>query len=332
MKFSACFFTVAFLAALTSCRAVHAVREIATWPVPTQSEHIAGPVYYVGTKGIGAFLIETKDGLVLLDGGVPISARALVTSIKEAKKDTEGNPVFNPEDITVMLVSHAHFDHVGTMAYMKKLAPNAKIKVLKQDAEMLRNGGRGDHLFTDFWPFTYARLKKEHMDDIHELDDKEAVQVGELTFIPYRTPGHTRGNATWETIVKGEGSYKKLNILFVGSTTVLPGVRLIDDPNRLWRKKASYKGIAKDFEFSFNRLSKKQPDIFLAGHAEFFEFERKRNQKKRTEQNLLLDQEAKNPYIDPDGYKERIDSERQIFCRILKKQQEAATRNARRRM
>ena len=47
-----------------------------TWVEPAEPFRIVGPIYYVGTKGLAAYLITTPAGHILLDGGMPDSAEA----------------------------------------------------------------------------------------------------------------------------------------------------------------------------------------------------------------------------------------------------------------
>lgn len=44
------------------------------WTTPTAPFRVAGNVYYVGTKGIGAYLIAAGKQAILLDGGLPEDA------------------------------------------------------------------------------------------------------------------------------------------------------------------------------------------------------------------------------------------------------------------
>jgi metallo-beta-lactamase class B len=43
---------------------------------------------------------------------------------------------FKPEDIRLLLVTHAHVDHAGATAYFKKLS-GAKVAVMDRDFERL---------------------------------------------------------------------------------------------------------------------------------------------------------------------------------------------------
>src|SRR6185369_4881430 len=46
-----------------------------SWVEPVEPVKVVGPIYYVGTAGLAAYLITTPKGHILLDGGMPGSAK-----------------------------------------------------------------------------------------------------------------------------------------------------------------------------------------------------------------------------------------------------------------
>src|SRR5271167_2115419 len=67
------------LASAPEARAVDAN----TWKQPIEPFHIAGPIYYVGTRGLSVFLITTSDGDILLGGAIPGTAPLIEASIRK---------------------------------------------------------------------------------------------------------------------------------------------------------------------------------------------------------------------------------------------------------
>src|SRR5690242_8336048 len=61
------------------------------WEDPADPVRIIGPIYFVGTKGLGAFLITTSEGHILMNTGMPSSGPMMVQSIRKLG--------FKPEDI-----------------------------------------------------------------------------------------------------------------------------------------------------------------------------------------------------------------------------------------
>jgi glyoxylase-like metal-dependent hydrolase (beta-lactamase superfamily II) len=68
---------------------------------------IAGNLYYVGAVDMAAFLLTGPVGHVLIDGGWPETAPAIIGSIAA--------PGFEITDVKVLPKSHAHSDHAGVL-------------------------------------------------------------------------------------------------------------------------------------------------------------------------------------------------------------------------
>ena len=113
---------------------------------------LAGPIYFVGTRHLAAFLIHTPQGHILIDGGMPSTAPIIEKSIRELG--------FKPDDIRILLTTQAHFDHVGTHAHFKKLS-GAMVQAMQGDAQLLRDGGKSDYLFGDDADFHFPRVAVE---------------------------------------------------------------------------------------------------------------------------------------------------------------------------
>jgi len=82
------------------------------WADAREPFHVVGNVYSVGSAEVTSFLIATPKGHVLIDGGFPESGPQIARNI-----DKLG---FKLEDVKVLLVSHAHFDHAGGLADLKR--------------------------------------------------------------------------------------------------------------------------------------------------------------------------------------------------------------------
>ena len=67
--------------------------------------HIAGNLYYVGNSWVSVYLIDTGEGLILIDTAMPQTVYLTLEGIRRLG--------FNPKDIRLILLSHAHYDHCG---------------------------------------------------------------------------------------------------------------------------------------------------------------------------------------------------------------------------
>ena len=265
------------------------VKEIASWWMPAKPGHIAGPIHYVGTKGLGAYLITTSKGDILIDGGMPSSAQTIEKSIRDLGRD--------PTKLRKILISHAHVDHVGTVAYFKKLS-GAEVYAMKEDVPGLESGGRTCDFIGRLPLARYTPVKVEH-----PLHDGSRVTLGGITLTAIHTPGHTPGCTTWTTQVKDHG--KTYKVVFAGSTSVNPGTKLTGDST-------CQPSLVADYEKSFDRLGKLKPQIFLCAHSAFFDFETKRKTADQTK--------SADAYEDPDGYRQYLHDQRCEFLKHIKKQ------------
>jgi metallo-beta-lactamase class B len=257
------------------------IGEVASWVLPADPAKIVGPIHFVGTRGLGVYLITTpKDGHILLFGGLPISKGMIEENIRELG--------FEPEDIEIILTCHAHFDHVGTHAHFQKLS-GAKVMMMAPEVELLSSGGETD--------FHYGSKSLMHFDRVttdRVLQDGDTVTLGDVTMTAHWTPGHTKGGTTWSMkVVDGGVSYL---VVFPDGTSVNPGYRLVKDP--------SYPRIADDYRRTFDVLEKLEPDIWLHSHTSFFDFSGKR---------ARVDEEGVKAWVDPQGYRAFVAEKRKTF-------------------
>lgn len=244
-----------------------------SWYEPTEPFHIAGPIYYVGTRGLSVFLITTSEGDILLGGAAPGTAPLIEASIRKLG--------LKPGDIRILLLNHAHSDHAGTLADFKKLT-SAKVEVMQGDVGLLESGGNTDYLFAKNARFHFPPVTTDKV-----LKDGDNVSLGGLTLTARATPGHTPGCTTWVTTVAEDGhSYV---VVFADGVGINPGTRFVKNP--------SYPGIADDYLRTFSVLESLHPDIFLSYHAGSFDLEGK--QARAATQGLQA-------WIDPQGYRSYV--------------------------
>ena len=115
------------------------------WNKPVAPFRIIGNLYYVGATEVSSFLITPPQGYFLIDGGFVETAPQIERNIA-----TLG---FKVSDIKFLLISHAHYDHVGGLAELKQKS-GAKIVATAPDVDLLSRGGHGDFYFGDQLGFT----------------------------------------------------------------------------------------------------------------------------------------------------------------------------------
>jgi metallo-beta-lactamase class B len=236
------------------------------WVEPYDPFLIYGDVYYVGTRGLASYLIVSPHGHFLIDGGLPENASIIARNI-----ETLG---YRLKDVKYLLNSHAHFDHSGGLAALKK-ATGAKMVASDGDRWALEAGlvpGSEDDPAFAAPPVAVDRV----------IGDGETLTLGGVTLSAHVTPGHTKGCTSWTMAAGGK------QILFFCSASVAA--------NRLVASKIGppqYEGIVDDYRATFAATKNWRPDILLANHPEFFSMEEKR------ERQLAGDS---NAFVNPDEF------------------------------
>src|SRR3984957_6955329 len=260
------------------------------WTTPIAPFHIAGNLYYVGSKDLASYLIVTPKGDILINSSLESSVPMIRASVEQLG--------FKFKDIKILLISPSPGDHDAGSAELIR-ETGAKYMVMDGDVSVVESGGATDFAYAKD---TYAPAKVNRI-----LHDGDAVKLGGAVLIAHKTAGHTRGCTTWTMQVKEAGH--PLNVVIVGSWNVNPGWRLVDRPDQ----PASYPGIAADYRRTFATLKALQCDIFLGAHGAYFGMLAKLDRIKAGA--------TENVWIDPQGYQAAVAEREQAFEQELKRQE-----------
>ncbi len=126
---------------------------------------------------VNAYLVEDEDGLTIVDTAVPGSARAIVAAAEDARGE-----------VRRIALTHAHGDHVGSLAELHKQFPEAEVLISARDARFLR----GDKSLDPDEP--QAKLRGSYTEvDVEPtrlLEPGDRVGSLEVVASPGHTPGH----------------------------------------------------------------------------------------------------------------------------------------------
>jgi metallo-beta-lactamase class B len=279
------FFGVTMLALAFSGRAF--AQQTPDWTEAFPPFHIAGNLYYVGSKGLANYLIVTSAGNILINSDLEENVPMIEASIEKLG--------FKYNDTKILLISHAHWDHVAGSAAILE-ATGAKYMVMDVDAPVVESGGKLD--------FQYGGQDNRHYQPTkvdRALHDGDEVKLGGTTLVAHLTPGHTKGCTTWTMKVTEAG--KTYDVVIVGSPNVNAGYKLVNN--------AAYPRIAEDYERMWRVLKSLPCDIFLGAHGDYFGL---------VEKYPRMKGGSPNPFIDPDGYKNYVAQKEQAFRVELAKQ------------
>lgn len=207
---------------------------------PEEPFRLIGNIYYVGAKNIASYLITTPRGHILVDTGTKEMTPVITAAVQKLG--------FNLRDIKIMLSSHAHFDHVGGHAAMKK-ATGAQVMAIRQDAEALQAGKDLSPLGDEGWD----AVKVDR-----ELKDGDTVTLGGATLRAVWAPGHTPGCTVWTTSALDAG--KTYTVAIFGCGAPNAGVKLIGNQR--------FPALVDDALGTFRKLKMLAPDIYVTGHPQ----------------------------------------------------------------
>ena len=236
------------------------------WDDPFPAHQVMDDLYFVGTAGLGTFLITTPEGHILIN-------TYFERTIPLIEQNMEGLG-FDLADIRIILGSHAHGDHQAADVFLRERT-GAQIMIMEEDIAGWQRMMRAD--------------RDIPIDRV--LHDGEKVTLGGTTLVAHRTPGHTRGFTSWGMEVEEDG--ETYNALIVCSFGVNPGYVLIDNPN--------YPDIAEDYRATFAKARAMPVDVFVASHGSFYGLGAKYEMLKRREAgdpNPFIDHAGFLAYVD----------------------------------
>lgn len=233
------------------------------WTAPFEPFQLIDNIYYVGTDGIAVYIIKTSDGLILMDTGVPQSTGMI--------KDHIAKLGFKVSDIKIILNSHAHFDHTGGFAEIKK-ETGAQLIAGARDKPLLESGTYpGDEKNTDIG---FPSVKVDRT-----VTEGDKVTLGGTTLTAHATPGHSPGCTSWEMTVK-DGSENREVLFFCSGTVALN--RLVGNP--------THAGIVDDYRSTYAKVKAMKIDVLLGPHPEVYGMQAKR---------AAMKDGAPNPFVKP---------------------------------
>lgn len=160
---------------------------------------------------IASYLIESSDGLILVETG----PETVFENLKQAISEKE----YDWKEVRHVLLTHIHFDHAGGAW---KFAQNgAKIYVHPiglphlNDPERLWNSAK--RIYKDDMEKLWGKMKPIDKEQLVPVDDGDRLDIGGHTFTAHYTPGHAVHH----------NAYQLGDIIFTGDVA---GVKINDGP------------------------------------------------------------------------------------------------------
>lgn len=144
---------------------------------------------WIGDEGVGCFVLESSEGLILLDCMRPNETTKEI--ITKGFEDLG----YDLHDLKAVIISHGHFDHFGVSGWLHETY-GCGIYLSERDYQEAQNPKMTAHKhFFDEYPFECAGFLEDG--DVFKLGDVEVYVVG--------TPGHSPGCNSFIFKVTDEG-------------------------------------------------------------------------------------------------------------------------------
>jgi metallo-beta-lactamase class B len=243
----------------------------AEWNQPLKPFKVFGNTYWVGTKGLGAILITSDRGHVLIDGALPESVPQIRDHIRQLG--------FKLEDVRLLLNSHVHYDHAGGLGELQRLT-GAHVAASEDAAKVFASGASGpdDPQYGILPPID--RLK-----NVEVVRHGQIVKVGSMMVMARMTPGHTPGGTSWSW--KSCEGARCLDVVYADSLSPVSadGFKYTSSP------------LLKAFDTAYARLELMRCDILLTPHPAFAQVLEKLAAREAGKADAFIDPGACKAYV-----------------------------------
>ena len=147
----------------------------------TRYDSIYQLTFFPSIFPVNCYLAEEKDGLTLIDAGLPVSKKGIMEAAKGL-----GKPIKR------IVLTHAHGDHIGSLDALKQAIPGVKVLISERDSRLLK----GDKSLLE--DEAQTPVKGDIPKNIRTKPDQflyDGDRVGSLLVIA--TPGHTPGSLSF---------------------------------------------------------------------------------------------------------------------------------------
>lgn len=213
------------------------------WDNYLESVKYTDGFYHIGSRNGPCWLLESDDGLILIDTGMPKELYGIVYHM--------GKLGYDLKDVKHIVHSHGHIDHIGGTRAIVSLT-GAKTYIGRADADMVMARNRLQ------WTNEFKIPFEEPFTPDVLIDDGDVIEIGNRRFEFYTCPGHTAGTLTMFFNVT-EGGRELRAGMFGGAGLNTMSKAYMD------RYGLSY-SLRDDFIASIDRMMDKIPEVHVGNH------------------------------------------------------------------
>ena len=238
-----------------------------TWEGYMEPFQIFGNLYFVGNSFVSSHIIDTGDGLILLDSNYPECLYMVTEGMRKLGLD--------PANIKYILHSHGKFDHIGGTRALVELY-GCKTIIGRPDVPYVN----GTVDLTWARELGYPAFVQSFEPDVI-LDDGDVFTLGNTSIRAVSTPGHTPGTMSYFFNVSD------------GNTTYIAGMFGGAGMNSMRKEFLDSYGLPHslrdDFLLSLDRIRGEHVDILIGNHPGNVDTAGKWKRMKNGEPNPFID-------------------------------------------
>ena len=229
-------------------------RKALKWDWPAEPIKIVGPLYFVGTPGIGFISVHHTGKAGYFDEHRHADFRALDYRFHSQTWFQAGRHPHHHQWSRSLRPCRSVCRTEETLRQQKSPLWRPMSRPSKMGVKTISSTG-ADWKIMGFPPAKVDRV----------LRDGDTVKLGEIVLTAHHTPGpqHPGGSTTWTTILAHSG--KAYTVVFPDGSEFNPGYRLAESP--------PHPGIGDDYRRTLHQVKMLKPDIWLAHHTEYFDLE-----------------------------------------------------------
>jgi len=256
------------------------------WTGAMEPFQILGNTWFVGSEPASVHIIDTGDGLIMLDSGYQESLYLVLDSMYRCNLD--------PRNLRCIIHSHGHIDHAAATRALVELT-GAETFIGAGDRDMV-NGTRPELTWAPEFNMAYPEV----FEPDHLLYDGDQIKLGNVVIDCVETPGHTRGvisyfwNVEYQNKVYRAGTFGGAGLKSMKSDYIHKYHLENEDRRAAFRQ-------------SLQRAKHEKVDLFIGNHVGH-------NQTPERYKRLLSGD--KLAFVDPDAWRTFLDKCEELFNKL----------------
>ena len=207
---------------------------------------ILGSTWFVGTRPASTHIIDTGDGLIMLDSGYQESLYLVIDSMHRCG--------FDPKDLRYIIHSHGHIDHAAATRALVEMT-GAETFIGEGDLRMV-DGSRPELT----WAPEYSMAFPPPFRPDHLLHNGNQIKLGNVTIDCVATPGHTPGVISFFWNVEDDGKVYRAGTFGGAGMNSMQSAYV----HKYHLEAEDWRGA---FRRSIRRAKQEKVDLFIGNHA-----------------------------------------------------------------